>query len=176
MALNPKQRRFVAEYLIDLNATQAAIRAGYSSHTAASQGERLLRHAEIEQAVKNGKARQLDRAELSALRVLEELRRLAFFDIAQIFDANGDLLPIHEIPEEARAAIAGIEVVRANLNPSDGKRDDDFLHKVKLTSKDRALEILARHFGLLIERVEVTVTPIESRLIAARKRLASGAI
>lgn len=154
MSLTDKQVRFVAEYLIDLNATQAAVRAGYSAKTAMQQGSRLLMNAEIAEAVAAGKSRQLHAADLSAARVLEEMRRLAFFDIAEIFDEKGNLRPIRDIPVEARAAIAGIEVVRANLNAADGKRDEDYLHKVKVVQKDRALEMLAKHFGLLAEKVE----------------------
>jgi phage terminase small subunit len=154
MALTPKQARFVAEYLIDLNATDAAKRCGYSPKTAKQQGSRLLTDADVAQAVAEGKARQLQAADLTAARVLEEMRRLAFFDIAAIFDEGGNLRPIHDVPPEARAAITGVEVVRANLNPADGKRDPDYLHKVKVVQKDRALEMLAKHFGLLTEKVE----------------------
>jgi phage terminase small subunit len=76
MTLTARQARFVAEYLIDLNATQAAIRAGYSARSAYSQGERLLRHAEIRKAVAAGKKRQADRLELTAMRVLEDIHRI----------------------------------------------------------------------------------------------------
>lgn len=154
MPLTAKQQRFVAEYLVDLNATEAAKRCGYSAKTAKSQGSRLLTNADIAQAVADGKDRQLAAADLSAARVLEELRRLAFLDIADLFDERDNLKSIHEIPPAARAAIAGIEVVRANLNPSDGKRDDDYIHKVKLIQKTSALEMLAKHFALLTEKVE----------------------
>lgn len=152
--MTPKQTRFVAEYLVDLNGKQAAIRCGYSVKTAESQASRLLRNAQVAAAVADGQAKRLQTAELSAVRVLEEMRRLAFFDVADIFDAEGNLRPIHDIPAEARAAIAGIEVARANFDKTDGKKSDEWLHKVKLASKDRTLEMLAKHFGLLIERVE----------------------
>jgi phage terminase small subunit len=70
MRLSLNQERFVAEFRVDLNATQAASRAGYSAITAASQGERLLRNADIAAAVEDGHTRQLAKAELSAGRVL----------------------------------------------------------------------------------------------------------
>lgn len=156
--MNDKQARFVAEYLIDLNATEAAKRCGYSPKTAHVQGSRLLTNAEVAAAVAEGQAKRLQTAELSAVRVLEEMRRLAFFDVADIFDTDGTLRPIHEIPKEARAAIAGIEVARANFDKTDGKKSDEWLHKVKLASKDRALEMLGKHFGLLEEKHSLSGT------------------
>ena len=74
--LAPKQERFVAEYLVDLNATQAAIRAGYSDKTASSQGERLLRNVEIAKAVKVAQIRLAIRAERSAAEVLKDIQEV----------------------------------------------------------------------------------------------------
>lgn len=156
MALTAKQRRFVAEYLKDLNATQAAIRCGYSQKTAMQQGSRLLSIAKIAQAVASGKQQQLAKAELTATRVLEELRRVAFLDPGKFYDPKGRLLPVHELDEEVRACLAGLEVARANLNVTDGKRDDEWLHKIRYYDKLKALEILAKHFALLKDVVEVT--------------------
>lgn len=155
MPLTSKQERFVAEYLVDLNATEAAKRCGYSQRTAYAQGSRLLSNAEIAAAVAKGKAKQLKTADLTAARVLEELRRLAFFDVAEFFDDDGNLLPLQQIPVEARAAIAGMEVARANLDPKDGKKSEEWLHKIKLAPKQASLEMLAKHFALLTEVVRV---------------------
>ena len=77
MTLTPKQQRFVEEYLVDFNATRAAIRAGYSKKTAYSQGERLLRHAEVAAAVEAGKAELAKLTRISAEEVIEGLRREA---------------------------------------------------------------------------------------------------
>lgn len=152
--MSPKQVRFVAEYLIDLNASEAAVRAGYSRKTARSIASELLTKPDIAAAVVEKQAKQLAKADLTAERVLEELRRLAFFDVAEFFDDSGNLKPVSDIPKEARAAIAGIEVARANLDPKDGKKSEEWLHKIKLAPKQASLEMLAKHFGLLIERVE----------------------
>jgi phage terminase small subunit len=73
--LSPKQQRFVDEYLIDLNATQAATRAGYSQKTASSQGERLLRNAEIQRAIAIGQSKLATKAELNAQWVIDQLRK-----------------------------------------------------------------------------------------------------
>ncbi len=75
--MTPKQQRFCEEYLIDLNATQAAIRSGYSKKTAASIGEENLRKPEIKAAIEKGMSKRAIRAELSADAVVNELKRIA---------------------------------------------------------------------------------------------------
>lgn len=170
--MNAKQSAFVAEYLIDLNATQAAIRAGYSAKVANRIGSRLLSKEDIKAAIAQGKGRQLERADLSAARVLEELRRIAFTDMRGFFDAAGNLKPITELTAEQGAALAGFEVIKKNATAGDGVVDT--IHKFKAWDKIRALEALAKHFGLLVDRVEVSVevNVIEQNLNAARARLA----
>ena len=152
MALTPKQARFVAEYLIDLNATRAARAAGYSIKTAESQGYENLRKPEIMAAVTAGKARQLEQADLSAVRVLEEYRRLAFLDLRTFFDDDGNLKPIKDLTPEQGAALASFEVIKKNAEAGDGIIDT--VHKIKVWDKTKALQDLAKHFGLLIEKVE----------------------
>lgn len=152
--LNPKQQRFVSEYLIDLNATQAAIRAGYSKKTAEQQGFDLLRKPEIAAAVSAGKAKQLASADLTAARTLEELRRLAFSDVRNLFDEGGNLKPLHTLSAEDAACIAGLEVIIKNAAAGDGVTDK--VHKIKIWDKTKTLDSLAKHFGLLTERVDHT--------------------
>ena len=150
--LTPKQARFVAEYLIDLNATQAAVRAGYSPKTANEQGSRLLANASVAAAVQAGTAKQLEKAELTAEMVKARLRLLAFQDIRKLFDDDGNLKPIHELDDDAAAMVAGFEVIKKNAAAGDGIIDT--VHKVKAVDAVKPLEMLAKHFGLLIERVE----------------------
>lgn len=78
MALTPKQRQFVQEYLIDLNATRAAARAGYSEKTAYSSGQRLLKNVEIQTEIQRATAERERRTEITQDRVLEELGKVAF--------------------------------------------------------------------------------------------------
>jgi phage terminase small subunit len=78
MALNPRQQRFVAEYLVDLNATQAAIRAGYSSRTAAAIGHENLRKPEIAAAVASARNELTERTEVTIESVVAELAKLGF--------------------------------------------------------------------------------------------------
>jgi len=170
-------KRFAAEYLLDLNATQAYMRATgvTNERTAATNGWRLLRNADIAAAIQAGTRRQIQTTELTAARVLEELRRLAFFDPAELFDEHGHIKPLKDMTPEARAVIAGIEVARANFDRTDGKRSNEWLHKIKLSPKVNALEMLAKYFKLLDRDAEQEGGDVEkfiARISRARKRLA----
>lgn len=150
--MDDKRARFVAEYLKDLNATQAAIRAGYSANSARQQASDLLANPDIADAVAEGKARQLAKAELTAVRVLEELRRLSFSDVRRLFDDDGNLKALHTLTDDESACIASVEIVKKNLAAGDGQTDT--VHKLKVWDKTRSLEMLAKHFGLLIDKME----------------------
>lgn len=152
MALTPKQTRFVAEYLIDLNATQAAIRAGYSAKTANEQGARLLANVSVASIVAEKTQVQLEKAELTAQMVKDRLRLLGFQDIRKLFDEAGNLKPLHQLDDDAAAMVAGVEVVKKNLAAGDGQVDT--VHKVKVVDPVKPLEMLAKHFGILVEKVE----------------------
>ena len=144
-ALTPRQERFVAEYLVDLNATQAAVRAGYSVKTAASIGYENLRKPEIASAITMRKAQQLNKAEVSAERILRELARIAHADIRELFDAEGHLKPTADLSDDAAAAVSSIEVVTRTR----GDEEVEQVRKVRSWDKTRALDILAKHLGLL---------------------------
>lgn len=143
--LNDKQRRFAQEYVVDLNATQAAIRAGYAPKSAAAQAHALLRNPKLTGLIGELKAKSAARLEITADRVLAELARVAFADIGAAFDESGALRPIHQIPEDTRRALSAIE--------SDELREEGaavgMTRKVKLADKLRGLEILAKHLKLL---------------------------
>jgi phage terminase small subunit len=150
--VTPKQELFVAEYLATLNATEAAKRAGYSARTADRMGHENLKKPEIAAAVAAGKARQLETAELTAARVLEEIRRLSFSDMRALFDEHGNLRPIQTLTAEQASCIASLEVVKKNLTAGDGQVDT--VVKLKVWDKTKSLEMLAKHFALLTERIE----------------------
>lgn len=114
-----------------------------------------------------GKAKQLDRAELTAARVLEELRRIAFADLRGFFDAAGNLRPISQLSAEQASALASCEVIIKNAKAGDGVTDE--VHKIKGWDKVEALKILAQHFRLLVDRVElVNAEALLARLDAGR--------
>jgi phage terminase small subunit len=150
--LNPRQEKFVYEYLLCLNARQAAVAAGYSGKRVGVLASRMIRSPAIAKAIAAGKARQLKRTDLSAERVLEELRRLAFMDPRRVFDAVGNLLPVKDWPTELSSSLASFEVIKKNAVAGDGHID--VIHKVKFWDKPKSLEMLAKHFALLVERVE----------------------
>lgn len=169
--MNVRQQLFVLEYRKDLNATKAAIRAGYSKKTAASQGEALLRKPEIAALVKAATAKQLERADLTAARVLEEMRRLGFANVQDLFDANGDMIPIHKLTREQAACISSFEVVMKNATAGDGKIDR--VLKFRMWDKRATLEMLGKHFALLTERVQIEATDsLIAVLQASRQRAA----
>ena len=87
--MNPKQQRFAEEYLIDSNATQAAIRAGYSAKTAYSQGQRLLSHVEIKAAIQDMQAKHRERTAVTVESITEQLR--VAYDLAK---SNGQSAPM----------------------------------------------------------------------------------
>ncbi len=169
--MNDKHRRFVAEYRKDLNATQAAIRAGYSPKTAHSQGPRLLENVEIAELLKETTSQQLEKADLSATRTLEEMRRLAFSNVQDLFDANGDMVPIHKLTREQAACISSLEVIMKNATSGDGKIDR--VLKIKVWDKPKVMEMLGKHFALLTERVHHTADDaLVSALATGRLRAA----
>lgn len=170
--------RFVSEYLIDLNGRQAYLRAKdgtVTERTAEVEASKLLRLPKVQALLAKGKQRQLASADLSAQRVLEEMRRLAFFDPGTLLDANGKLLQLHKMSPEARACINSIEVAQANFDKTDGKRSNEWLHKVKWQAKPQVLVALAKHFKLIVDVVEES-KPVDwdkriARMKAARRRV-----
>ena len=111
--MNARQERFVQEFLVDPNATRAARRAGYSNKTADRIGSRLLRNVEVAAAVKQGQDARAERTQVTADMVVRELGFIAFGVMGDFFDQNtGRLLDITELPHEAQARLASIEVVR----------------------------------------------------------------
>lgn len=108
--LNEKQARFVAEYMIDLNATQAATRAGYSAKTAYAIGHELLKKPEIQAALTAAMDDRSERTQITADRVLEELARIGFADIRKLFDEDGSLRDVADMDPDTVAAIASIEL------------------------------------------------------------------
>ena len=108
--LTPQQQLFVDEYMKDRNAMQAAIRAKYSAKTARQIGSRLLTNVDIAAEIERRIESYSKTAGLEVVVILEEAKKIAFSDIAGAFDENGALLPVHKMPETARAAIASIKV------------------------------------------------------------------
>lgn len=159
--LSPMRQRFVAEYLKDLNATQAAIRAGYSERSAYVQGPRLLGEPEVKAAIDAGIARRNKRLEISQDRIVKELAKIGLADIKDYlayrtektqvgFDDDGtpiiDYAPVIElIPSED---VDGTVVQEVSLSAKG-------VFSFKLADKMKALELLGRHLGLFTDNVNL---------------------
>ncbi len=161
--MTPKQELFVKGFLIDLNATQAAIRAGYSKKRADAIGYDLLRNTEVQTAIQAAMNKRSAKIEITADRVLEEIANMAFVNIQDLYDENGILKPINELP---RHVAAGIQSVKVNLTEACA------VQEVKLWDKKGALELLGKHLRLFADRLELDVSDnLADKLAAARQRL-----
>jgi phage terminase small subunit len=155
--LTPKQKRFVDEYLIDLNATQAATRAGYSARTANEQGARLLAKVSVRSAVSAAKQKRAERTEITADRVLREYAKLAFLDPRAFFDDAGHLIDVAKLPADVAAALAGMDVTTERVGEDEeGRPQYAQIRKVKFTDKKGALDSIARHLGMFNDKLAVT--------------------
>lgn len=145
--LNARQRRFITEYLVDQNGTQAAIRAGYAKRSAHVTASLLISNANVKAAIDKQMSKMLSKIEVTAERVLAERARLAFFDVRKLLDATGKPKPIHELDDDTAAAIAGVEV--ANIGNSQVGEGE--VLKIRMADKNASLTALEKHLGLYKE-------------------------
>lgn len=150
-APNARQLRFIDEWLVDLNASAAYVRAGYAAKNANVDASKLLSKLmafpDVATRVAAAKARQAEASELSAQRVLKELMAFAFVDIGEAFGTDGQLLPLGEMPASVRRAISSIET--ASVGDAGVT-----VTKVKFVDKARGLELLGKHLKLYTEKVQ----------------------
>jgi len=165
MKLTPKQERFVQEYLVDLNATAAAKRAGYSEKTAYSIGLENLNKPEIQSAIQEAKQARSQRTEITQDMVIQELAKLGFFDIRKLFDKDGKPLDISKLDDDAAAALVGLDV--QDVSDSDGNYVG-FIKKYKMADKIKALELLGKHLGTW-EHQDKQQTAVEDLTALAEK-------
>lgn len=153
-ALTDMQEAFVREYLIDMNASAAAIRAGYSEASADQLGYQALQIPSVRSAIQEQLKQRFERLDLMGSRILLELFRVATADLAQAYDDDGNLLSIKEMPEDFRRAIAGVESEETFEGFGEDRIWTGYARKIKLFDKNRALEMLAKYFKLLNDKVE----------------------
>ena len=146
-----KQRMFVEEYLIDLNATQAAIRAGYSAKTADQQGSRMLANVKVQQAIAERMAERSKRTGVNQDRVVLELSKIAFLKMTDVVDRNGAIK--QDASEDDLACIESIK-----YKESDNEYGGSVEREVKVASKLKALELLGKHLGMWNDKLDVNVT------------------
>ncbi|SCB55053.1 phage terminase small subunit [Bradyrhizobium shewense] len=162
MALTAKQQRFVQEFLLDLNATRAAIRAGYSAKTAHVQGSQILAHPEIMAAIDAAKLQRSERTEIDADWMLRRLAAEAEADLADLYDANNDLKPIDEWPEIWRQGlVAGVEIDALYEGSSEDRRQVGHVKKIKLSDRLRRLELIGKHVHVNAFQDQVAMSGVE---------------
>ena len=148
--LTDKQKKFVEEYLIDLNATQACIRAGYSPKTAMEQGYQLLQKTSVQEAIAESMAERSRRTGINQDRIVQELARIAFVKITDVVD-SGEINT--NASDDDLACIESYKVEDSDsVNGSSSKRE------VKLASKIKALELLGKHVGMWNDKIQVDVS------------------
>lgn len=141
--LTAKQARFVDEYLIDLNATQAAIRAGYSERTAAEIGAENLRKPNIEKAIHEKKQNRSNRVLIDADYVLARLAQVDEMDVLDILEESGNIKPISQWPKIWRQFISGIDVAEVMNGDT-----SSIIKKIKWPDKVKNLELIGRHVNV----------------------------
>lgn len=160
--LAPKHARFVEEYLVDLNATQAAIRAGYSTKNADVVGPRLLGNVGVAAAIAEGQAKRSERLEITADMWLRELWIIGHSDLQDYVNIDeGGLIvakSFDEMPENASRALESIEENRTIKESAGGDESNIINSKIrfKMHSKIEALKIIGQHLGFMKEKVEHT--------------------
>ena len=157
--ISAKQQAFVDEYLIDLNATQAAIRAGYSAKTANEQASRLLANVNISSAISLAKQARSDRTEITQDRVLKELARVAFFDPRKLLNPDGSPKPINELDDDTAAVLSGMDITEEWEGSGEDRKFIGYTKKVKVSDKVAALGLAMRHLGMLNDKMKLQGDP-----------------
>ncbi len=142
--MTDKQKRFCEEYMVDLNATQAAIRAGYSENSAQQIASENLSKPVIQQYIQSELEKQKSERIADITEVLEGLTKIVRFDKKEIYDENGGLLSIHKMPDDHRFAIQQLESeeIKDRYGNIEG-----YSKKVKGYSKLDAMEKLLKYHG-----------------------------
>lgn len=164
--LTEKQKRFVEEYLIDMNGARAAREAGYSESAARETASRLLKTPEVAQAVRKARESLSERTEITQDWVLQRWAAIADVDKRAFFDDAGRLRPVSEWTREMALAVDGLDVTE-----TDGEIAVK-ISKLKLSSSKAALDSIARHLGMFKDKVEVSVDEtLAERIARAKARL-----
>lgn len=148
MTMTEKQKRFCEEYMIDLNATQAAIRAGYSPKSASTIGSENMRKPQVRARVDADLAKESKRTGINVDRVVRELARVALANADDILDTKTATLK-EGVSRDDTAAVASVRV--KTIPTADGQGVE---REIKLHDKLKALELLGRHLGMFTDKVE----------------------
>lgn len=143
-----KQIRFCQEYTIDFNATQAAIRAGYSEETARSIGSENLTKPYIQEYITELQEDAAKALKLTKDKILNGLRMLAFYDARKFYDSDGNLISIQDLDEETAFALCGFEITEDKGGDGEGHQVVlGYTKKIKMADRKGAFELLAKMLG-----------------------------
>ena len=154
--LSDKARAFAHEYTADRNATQAAIRAGYSAKAAYATSNKLLKDPRVKALIAEHAEAHAKAVDVSAEKVLKEAARVALYDVRKLFKEDGALKKPHELDDDTAAAIVALDVVES----SDGDGGTFFVKKYKFADKNAAIERLFKHLGLFERDNEQKIDPL----------------
>ena len=149
--LTEKQQRFIDEYLIDLNATQAAIRAGYSVKTAKDIGCQNLAKLNIQQAISEKMAERSKRTGVNQDRIVLELAKIAFVNAADVIDSDDATIKAGATADDT----AAIQSVKVKVIPT--KEGEGVEREIRLNDKLKALELLGKHLGMWNDKLDVNL-------------------
>lgn len=154
MALTAKRRRFVEEYLVDLNATQAAIRAGYAKKRAAEMGYELLQLPEVQAAIQQAMDERSKRTRSDADYVVRRLEEIDQMDLLDIVNDDLTLRPLSQWPKAWRQYLSGFDLAEMFEGKGDSRVAVGILKKIKWPDKVKNLELLGRHHGVFTDKFE----------------------
>lgn len=155
MALTDKQEMFCCEYLIDLNATQAAIRAGYSAKTANRIAARLLSKVDIQNRIVELKTNRNESVGIDADYVLRRLVEIDQMDVLDILNDDGSLRPISSWPKAWRTSLTGLDISTTIQNFNE-ETAETILKKIKWPDKVKNLELLGKHVRVMAFKEQAT--------------------
>jgi phage terminase small subunit len=153
--LTTKQKIFCQEYLIDLNATQAAIRAGYSKRTANEQGSQNLAKLSIQNCITDLMTERIQRTNVDADKVLREVVNIANANMREYLEFGPDGVRFKDSSKLTQEQMARIAEIQSETKTFRGETSTNV--KFKLYAKDTALYTLMRHLGLFKDKLEHTM-------------------
>lgn len=166
-----KQQRFIEEYPIDFNGTQAAVRAKYSKKTAGQQATRLLKNVHIQAAIQKRVGKLTHKADVTVERVLSELSKIGFANLGDYFRISKDgepIIDLSDITEDQSAALQEIVVEDFKDGRGDNSRDVRRV-KIKMLDKCPALDRLGKYLSMFVDRVrhegELKITKIQRTVV-----------
>lgn len=172
-SLTPKQQCFIDEYLKDLNATQAARRAGYSEKTAFRIGQENMQKPTIAAAIREAIKKRSERTKIDADWLLNRMAQEADADISDLYDDQGNIKPVNQWPKIWRQGlVAGLEIETITLGKGEKKRTVSKVSKIKLSDRVKRLEMIGRHIDVQAfkDRVEHSVDGDLAERLAARRQ------